>query len=171
MEKFIGLVFIVPSAMLSSISAIASQNIGAHQMERAKKTMWTAMAITTFYGIIVSTILQFVPDMAVRIFTNDAHVIALGGEYLRGYVWDCIFAGIHFSFSGYFCACGKSGLSFLHNIIAIMFVRVPGVYLTSKLFPTTLFPMGLATATGSLLSVIICVIAFAVITKKAGRKD
>ena len=62
-------------------------------MERAKKTMWTAMAITTFYGIIVSTILQFVPDMAVRIFTNDAHVIALGGEYLRGYVWDCIFTG------------------------------------------------------------------------------
>ena len=46
-----------------------------------------------------------------------------------------------------------------------MFVRVPGVYLTSKLFPTTLFPMGLATATGSLLSVVICVIAFAVITK------
>ena len=51
------------------------------------------------------------------------------------------------------------------DIIAIMFVRVPGVYLTSNLFPTTLFPMGLATATGSLLSVVICVIAFAVITK------
>lgn len=51
-----------------------------------------------------------------------------------------------------------------------MFVRVPGVYLTSKLFPTTLFPMGLATATGSLLSVIICVVAFAVITKKRDGK-
>ena len=46
-----------------------------------------------------------------------------------------------------------------------MFVRVPGVYLTSNLFPTTLFPMGLATATGSFLSVVICVIAFVVITK------
>jgi len=101
---------------------------------------------------------------------GGVEVIRLGGQYLRGYIWDCLFAGIHFSFSGYFCACGKSGLSFLHNIIAIMFVRVPGVYLTSKLFPTTLFPMGLATATGSLLSVIICVVAFAVITKKAGRK-
>lgn len=44
---------------------------------------------------------------------------------------------------------------------------VPGVYLTSRLFPATLFPMGLATATGSLLSVIICLIAFALTWPKA----
>ncbi|QTQ13208.1 hypothetical protein HRQ91_01345 [Treponema parvum] len=93
-----------------------------------------------------------------------------GGQYLRGYIWDCIFAGIHFSFSGYFCACGKSGLSFLHNIIAILLVRVPGVYLTSKLFPTTLLPMGLATATGSLVSVIVCVIAFIVINSEENSR-
>lgn len=78
-------------------------------------------------------------------------MIRLGGQYLRGYVWDCIFAGIHFCFSGYFCAVGKSGVSFLHNIIAIVLMRVPGVYLTSKLFPTTLLPMGLATASGSVI--------------------
>lgn len=88
------------------------------------------------------------------------------GQYLRGYVWDCIFAGIHFSSSGYFCACGKSYLSFLHNITAIVLVRVPGAYLMSKMFPQTLFPMGLATAAGSLLSAIICVIAFFIIKLK-----
>ena len=82
-------------------------------------------------------------------------------------MWDCIFAGIHFSFSGYFCACGRSELSFLHNIIAIVLVRVPGVYLTSKLFADTLYPMGLATAGGSLLSAVICVIAYRIITRKA----
>ena len=91
---------------------------------------------------------------------EGAQVVRLGGQYLRGYVWDCLFAGIHFSFSGYFCACGKSGLSFLHNGIAILLVRLPGAYLASALFPSTLFPMGLATAAGSLLSVIVCAIAF-----------
>lgn len=79
---------------------------------------------------------------------------------------DGIFAGIHFSFSGYFCACGKSGLSFLHNILTFALVRISGVYLTSQLFPATLFPMGLATAAGSLLSVLICITAFAVIRRK-----
>ena len=51
-------------------------------------------------------------------------------------------------------------------IIAIALVRVPGVYLTSRLFPETLLPMGLATAAGSLLSVIICVIAFLVLRRR-----
>ena len=45
-------------------------------------------------------------------------------------------------------------------------VCVPGAYLMSKWFPTTLLPMGLATAAGSLLSVIICVIAFLVLRRR-----
>ena len=55
----------------------------------------------------------------------------------------------------------------LHNILAIVLMRVPGVYVTSKLFPATLLPMGLATAAGSLLSVVICLIAFGVIRRKS----
>ncbi|MFR3808107.1 MAG: hypothetical protein ACLTX3_03810 [Lachnospiraceae bacterium] len=50
----------------------------------------------------------------------------LGAQYIRGYIWDCIFAGVHFSFSGYFCAYGKSEISFVHNLIAILCVRIPG---------------------------------------------
>ena len=105
-------------------------------------------------------LIQFAAVPVVGLFTTDAAVRVAGGQYLRGYIWDCIFAGIHFSFSGYFCACGRSELSFLHNIIAIVCVRIPGVYLTSMLFPDTLLPMGLATACGSLLSVVICLAAY-----------
>ena len=75
------------------------------------------------------------------------------------------------SFSGYFCAYGRSEISFIHNLIAILCVRIPGVYLTSKIFPDTLFPMGLATATGSLLSVIICMIAFDWLKKQKRKSD
>ena len=124
------------------------------------------------FGIIASVVIQFTAEPIVALFTDKtagdgAEVVSLGGQYLRGYIWDCVFAGIHFSFSGYFCACGKSGMSFLHNIFAIALVRIPGVYLTSMLFPETLFPMGLATAAGSLLSALICFIVFAVIQRKS----
>ena len=74
---------------------------------------------------------------------------------------------MQFSFSGYFCACGKSGISFLHNSLSILLVRVPGAYLASKYFPQTLLPMGLANAAGSLFSILVCVIAYA-ITHAAG---
>ena len=36
----------------------------------------------------------------------------------------------------------------------------------SKLFPHTLLPMGLATAAGSLLSVLICLIAYTLLKRK-----
>lgn len=165
-EKFISFVFLVPSSMLSTVSALGAQNIGANKPERAVATLRYAVMIAAGFGVIVTILIQFIAESIVGLFTPDTAVIAAGGQYLRGYIFDCIFAGIHFSFSGYFCACGKSGLSFMHNIIAVALVRVPGVYFTSKLFPTTLLPMGLATAAGSLVSVIICVIAFAVISRR-----
>ena len=95
----------------------------------------------------------------------------MGGEYLRGYIWDCMLAGTHFCFSGYFCACGRSELSFMHNIITLFFARIPGVYLASIMYPHTLFPMGLVTAAGSVVSIIICLIAFAWLQRRAKNKQ
>ena len=159
-EKIISAVFIVPSSMLASVSALAAQNIGAGKHDRADKTLRYATMITTIYGVIVAVIMQFVSAWAVGIFTADAAVIVLGSQYIKGYIWDCIFAGIHFSFSGYFCAYGKSYIGFVHNILSIVLFRVPGSYLASKLYADTLFPMGLAAPAGSVLSVIICVGAY-----------
>ena len=168
-EKIISFLFLVPSSMLSTVSALGAQNIGADKPERAKQTLLYAIYLAAGFGIVISILIQFIAEPVVSLFTSDGDAILAGGQYLRGYIWDCFFAGIHFSFSGYFCACEKSGISFLHNIIAIVLMRVPGVYITSKLFPATLLPMGLATATGSLVSVIICVIAYCIIERKARK--
>ena len=170
-EKVISFLFLVPSSMLSTVSALGAQNIGAGRKNRAKLTLRYAVLIASGFGVIISILMQFIAPLVVGLFTEDPGVIAAGGQYLRGYILDCIFAGIHFSFSGYFCACGKSGLSFLHNIIAIVLIRIPGVYLTSGMFPDTLLPMGLATASGSLTSVVICVIAFAVLESQDRKKN
>lgn len=165
-EKIIGFLFLVPSSMLSAVSALGAQNIGAQKPERAKKTLLYAIFIAAGFGGTVAVIMQFLSGGAVSLFTDSAVVTRLGGEYLRGYAWDCLFAGIHFAFSGYFCACGKSGISFMHNMIAILLVRIPGAYFMSSMFPGTLYPMGLATAAGSLLSAIICAAAFIILIKK-----
>ena len=170
-EKIISFLFLIPSSMLSTVSALGAQNIGAHKNERARQTLYYAALIASLFGLAVSIIMQFAADSVVSLFTDasdpeGAMVVQLGGQYMRGYVWDTLFAGIHFSFSGYFCAIGKSLLSFLHNIIAIVLVRIPGAYMASLMFPDTLFPMGLATTAGSFLSVIICVIAFMILLRK-----
>lgn len=159
-EKIIGVVFLVPSTMLSTVSALSAQNIGAGKHDRAAATLRYAVLIAAGFGLAVSVAIQFAGDGVVGIFTDEEKVIALGGQYLRAYIWDCMFAGIHFGFSGYFCAYGMSGISFLHNVLSILLVRIPGAFLASKYFTDTLYPMGLAAPGGSLLSVLVCVIAF-----------
>lgn len=164
-EKIIGFMFLVPSSMLSAVSALAAQNFGAKKPERAKQTLKYAIAISTGIDFCAAVAVQFAAEPVVSLFTSDLAVIRAGGQYFRGYVWDSCIGGIQFSFSGYFCACGRSELSFLHNIISIVFVRIPGAFLASKLFADTLLPMGFASTAGSLVSTIVCLIAFAIITK------
>ena len=165
-EKIISFLFLVPSSMLSTVSALGAQNIGAGKPRRAVLTLRYAVFIASGFGLIISILIQFVSEPVVGLFTDDLEVMVSGGKYLRGYIWDTLFAGVQFCFSGYFCACGRSGLSFMHNFLSTVFVRIPGAYMTSMLFPHTLFPMGLASSAGSLVSVIICVIAFSVLTHR-----
>ncbi len=156
-EKIISFLFLVPSAMLSSISAIAAQNVGAGKPERAKKTLGCGLTIAVSFGLLVSILFQFISPYILGIFTHNAEVITMGTQYLRAYVLDCTTAAVHFCFSGFFCAYGRSLLSFIQNFLSIVLVRIPGAWLAAVYFPATLYPMGLAAPLGSLLSALLCV--------------
>lgn len=156
-EKIIGFLFLIPSAMLSSVSAIAAQNIGTGDFRRARRTLMYGTAIAFICGLTFSILCQFIAEPVINLFTDNPAVIHMGSDYLRSYVFDCAIAGVHFCFSGFFCAHGRSIISFVHNIAAIILVRIPGAYFASKFFPHSLFEMGLAAPLGSLLSALICV--------------
>ena len=142
------------------LKGLGAQNIGAGKHDRVDAILRYAIGIGLTFGLIVAAAVQFIAPSVVRPFTSDEAVVLAGASYIRGYIFDCLFAGVQFSFSGYFCAYGKSGLSFLYNTLSILLVRVPGAYLASKFFPQTLLPMGLASACGSLFSILVCVIAY-----------
>lgn len=156
-EKLIGFMFLVPSAFLSAISTITAQNMGANKAERARRSLYYGLVITVGWGCLCALYNQFLPDTLVGLFTKDEAVLTAGCEYLRAYSFDCIFAAIHFCFSGYFCGDRKSIISFIHNMAAILLVRIPGAWLASKLYPDSLYPMGWAAPLGSLLSALICI--------------
>ena len=135
-------------------------SIGAGKPKRARATLGCAIAITLGFCSLVVILVGPLAEPMVRLFTPDEAVVLAGGQYLCGYIWDCFFAGVQFSFNDYFCAIGRSGLSFPHNTLSILLVRISGAYLASRLFPTPLLPMGLANAAGSLFSILVCLIAY-----------
>ena len=125
-EKMISAIFIIPSSMLATVSALSAQNIGAGKYDRAAKTLKYATMITSVYGVFMAVIMQVLAAPLLALFTKDAAVVVLGTQYMKGYIIDSIFAGVHFCFSGYFAAYGKSYIGFMHNIISITFVREIG---------------------------------------------
>lgn len=156
-EKLIGFMFLVPSAFLSSISTLTAQNMGARRADRARQSLRYGLMITVCWGAVCALYNQFLPHTLVGMFTKDAAVLAAGCAYLKSYSFDCMFAAVHFCFSGYFCGSQKSLISFIHNITAILLVRIPGAYWASIHYPDDLYPMGWAAPLGSLLSALICV--------------
>lgn len=159
-EKIISILFLVPSSMLQTVSALSAQNIGAENHNRAKLVLRYACIIAVSWGVAVCAVMQFAASPFVGLFSDSCEVVRLGSQYLRGYVWDCILAGIHFCFSGFFCAYSLSGISFIHNSLSIIFIRIPCSYLASIKFADTLLPMGLAAPAGSALSSAICIGVF-----------
>ena len=98
-EKVISFLFLVPSSMLSTVSALGAQNIGAGKPGRAVQTLRYAIMLAAGFGVLATVTVQFIAEPIVALFTdpstaNGAEVVCFGGQYLRGYIFDCIFAGI-----------------------------------------------------------------------------
>ena len=175
-EKIISFLFLVPSSMLSAISAICAQCVGTKQHQRARQTLRYGCFIALGFGVFFEITCQFISKEIFSLFTSEAIVIMYGSQYLKGYVLDCMFASIHFCFSGFFTAYGYSMISFIHNVISIVLIRVPGAYITSKLFPDTLLPMGLTPALFSSCNVRlthakkkVCIDPLALLYRKFGK--
>ncbi|MCI5725410.1 MAG: MATE family efflux transporter [Fusobacterium gastrosuis] len=166
-EKIISILFMVPSTMLSTVSALSAQNIGAGKQKRAQEILKISIIITVSISLILAFLMTIFAEDSMKLFTNNSKVILAGSQYMKAYVWDSVFAGVHFCMSGYFCAISMSNISFLHNIISIVVARIPIAYWASRKFTNTLFPMGLAAVIGSIISIIICVVAYQILEKRA----
>lgn len=165
-EKMISFLFIVPSSMGATVSALTAQNAGAGKADRARMVLKRAMAISVAYGMCITCVVWLLAPLMLRLFSSEAAVIAAGSQYISSYIFDTIFAGVHICFSGYFAAYGKSYIGFAHNVASVALVRVPGAWLLSNMFPATLFPMGLASPAGSILSAAICTVAFTALNRR-----
>lgn len=64
-------------------STMVGQNLGAKQPERAAKCAWGAVGMAVAFTFVISTALLTIPELIVRIFTDDAAVANMAADYLR----------------------------------------------------------------------------------------
>ena len=68
--------------MSNAAATLVGQNLGAGQPERAEAAVWRIGWMNMVFTLAVSVVFFFLHDELVALFTDDAQVIAIGGEWL-----------------------------------------------------------------------------------------
>lgn len=168
-EKICGFVLLVPSAYMQSMSAFVAQNIGAKKPDRAKKALLYGILTSVIAGVFLAYFSFFHGDILVGLFAKDSAVIIAAVDYLKSYAIDCLLVSFLFCFIGYFNGCGKTTFVMIQGIVGAFLVRIPVSYMMSRIVPVSLFKVGLATPTSTLLQIILCGIYFVVINKTSNK--
>lgn len=164
-EKVCAFIMLVPSSFMQSLAAIVAQNYGARKYDRAYKTLGIAIFLSIIAGVIMSYTTYFHGDFLAGIFSKDVEVVAAAADYLRAYAIDCLLTAFLFCFVGFYNGIGKTRFVMVQGICGAFLVRVPLSFLFSKIKPISLFRIGLATPSSTVVQILLCVIVL-VYTKK-----
>ena len=169
-EKICGLMFIVPSAMMSAVSAFSAQNVGAGLQDRAKKGMYYGMGVTVLIGLGMFAVSFTNGAWLAHFFARDMEVCYAAADYLKSYSIDCAIVGINFCMMGYLNGNGKTGFVALQGILSTFLIRIPVCYAMSRIENVSLFQIGFATPLATVFAIIITAAYIAGFEKKLRRK-
>lgn len=164
-ERVCAFIMLVPIAFSQSLSAFVAQNIGAQKFDRARKALACAIAASLVCGVTMGTIAFFRGNFLAMIFSKDEAVISAAHSYLKAYAIDTLFVSFLFCFIGYFNGCGKTAFVMMQGIIGAFCVRIPVSYAMSLGENPTLFRIGLATPSSTFVQILLCAIAFAIVSR------
>lgn len=151
--KFDAFAMLPPLAFSGAISALAAQNIGAGQPERAKKTLYMSMLLSFGCAVVFFGWAQVSPESIMRLFQFDPAVTAAGAEYMRTISFDFLLVAFHFCLNGFFNGCGCTRYTMITGIATTLGIRVPLAWLFSVLMPEGLYGIGLAAPIATLVAI------------------
>ena len=137
-EKIISAMFIVPSSMLATVSALSSQNLGAGKPERAAQTLKYAAMIATGYGIAVVLVIELVAEPLLGLFlkSGEAEILRIGVGYLRLEGVFYLLIGLLFLLYAIYRGLEKAGMSVVLTVISLG-LRVALAYAFAPAFGVT----------------------------------
>ena len=154
-NKIVSFILLIPGSLMQSMSAFVAQNVGAGKQDRAKKALFTGIAIGASIGVPI-TIASFIwGDALSMIFTSDPAVIARSAEYLKGFALEPIVTAFLFSFIGYFNGQGQTLFVMLQGLAQSFLVRLPMSYIMSIQPDASLMHIGLAAPSATIFGIVL----------------
>lgn len=158
--KIVNFAMLIPSALMQSMASFVSQNVGAGNEKRARKSMYTGIGIGLVIGCVVFALVLFKGDLLTSLFTTDFAVIEKGYDYLKGFAPETIVTAILFSMIGYFNGHNRTVWVMLQGLIQTMLVRLPLAYYMSIQPNASLTNIGLAAPVATVFGIVLNTVYF-----------
>lgn len=143
-SRYNGFAIMPSSAVGASVSAMVAQNMGAGDIHRAKKTMWTGIAIAYLVSIPLFLGIRFFPEEFIGLFDKDPELITSGVEYLSYFSIEYLIVPMFFVLIGLITGSGHTLFSSVIGVASSIGLRVPLAIAFVKTFDLGLAGIGLS---------------------------
>lgn len=124
---------VIPAMVFAqALSTFVGQNIGAGKIDRVKRGLWRTLFMTSAVSATMTVIIILFKYPLMRLFTEDAEVIRLGGEYLTIVTSFYLIFTTMFVFNGVMRGAGDTIIPMFITLFALWVIRIPAAYLLSN---------------------------------------
>ena len=169
-SKIVSFVMLVPSALMQSMASFVAQNIGAGNVKRAKKSMFTGIAVGVAFGIVMFALVLRKGDVLAGLFSTDAEVVRRGFEYLRGFAPETIVTAVLFSMVGYFNGSNQTLWVMIQGLIQTLLVRLPLAYYMSVQPNASLTKIGMSAPVATVVGIVLNIGCFLYLNRRDAAK-
>lgn len=169
-SKIVSFVMLVPSALMQSMASFVAQNIGAGNVKRAKKSMFTGIAVGVAFGIVMFALVLRKGDVLAGLFSTDAEVVRRGFEYLRGFAPETIVTAVLFSMIGYFNGSNQTLWVMIQGLIQTLLVRLPLAYYMSIQPNASLTKIGMSAPVATVVGIVLNIGCFLYLNRRNAAK-
>jgi putative MATE family efflux protein len=124
--------FLPVVALSFAVSPVVGQNFGGRHGDRVRHSVYAAIGLSAAIMLVLALLAHYFPELLIRAFSSDPHVIAQGAEYLRIAAWNFVAAGIVFSSSSVFQGLGNTLPPLLSSMTRLLLFALPAMLLARR---------------------------------------
>lgn len=111
---------------------IIGYNFGAKKIDRSIYALKSALVVIIIVAVLALVILELVPELFVKLFTNEAELVRITNHNIRLYILGIPFIGIHSIATTYFQSIKKPKISSILYILKYGAVLIPLLFIVPK---------------------------------------
>ncbi len=154
-NQFNGFALLIQVAVSAAGSSMVSQNVGAKDIERGKKTMYYTLALCLSMSLLVFAFVRICPEFVLKMFGAEPEVVEQGVIYMQAFAFEYLCVPFIIGLNTIFLGTGNGWISLLVDLIPSFLVRIPVAYYFSVILEVGIIGVGCSVPIASAVGVFI----------------